>query len=105
MVEQDRLRFAVALLKGRLHRAVGEKRCGCGQCAHWVSVAAQRAGVTRKELEAALPPAAKPQRTRSRAARQWRVRICDSSTIRVRGRDIDSQEGLAVLLARLYHPE
>ncbi len=105
MVEQGRLRFALALIEGRLHQAVGEKRCGCGQCAHWVSVTAQRAGVTREELEAALPPAAKPQRARSRAAREWRVRICDSSTIRVRGRDIDSQEGMAILLARLHHPE
>jgi hypothetical protein len=85
-------------------RAGFDKRCGCGQCAHWVRIAAQRAGVSREQLEAVLAPAAKPQRRGSRAPREWLVRICDSSTIRVRGRDVDSQAGLAILLARLRHP-
>jgi hypothetical protein len=102
-VDEDRLRFALALIEGRLHKAVGDKRCGCGQCAHWIAIAARRAGVTREDLEAALPAAAKPERPRSRAPREWRVRICDSGTIRVRGRDVDWQEGLAILLARLHH--
>ena len=103
MVEEGRLRFALGLIEGRLHKAVGDKRCGCGPCAHWVAVAAQRAGVPREQLEAALPPAAKPQRMRSRPVRTWRVPICDSGTIRVRGHDVDAQEGLAILFARLHH--
>jgi hypothetical protein len=100
-MEDAKLRFALALIEGRLHQAVGEKRCGCGQCAHWVVVSARRAGVSRERLEAALPPAARPQRGRARPQRAWSVRICDSSTIRVRGRDIDPQQGLAILLSRL----
>jgi len=104
MVEDGKIRFALALLEGRLHKAVGDKRCGCGPCAHWVAVAALHAGVPRESLEAALPPAAKPQRGRRRASRAWTVRICDSGTVRVRGRNVDSQEGLAILLSRLSHP-
>jgi hypothetical protein len=53
MGEEGRLRFALAILTGRLHQAVGDKRCGCGKCAHWVAVAARRAGVPREHLEAA----------------------------------------------------
>ena len=105
MVEDGKLRFALALLEGRLHKAVGGKRCGCGKCAHWVVVAAQRAGLAREVLEAALPQAARPQRPRPRAARGWSVQICESAAIRVRGRDIDPQQGLAILLSRLHHPE
>jgi hypothetical protein len=104
MTEEDRLKFALALIKGRLHKAVGEKRCGCGQCAHWVTVAAKHAGVRRAHLVAALPPAAKPQRASRRARQPWRVRICDSTTIRIRGRDVDEGEGLAILISRLHDP-
>jgi hypothetical protein len=104
MVEDRRLRFALTLIQGRLHKAVGDKRCGCGQCSHWIAVAAQRSGVPRERLEAALPAAAKPQRGRSRTPRAG-VQICDSATIRVRGRDVDPQEGLALLFKRLHHPQ
>lgn len=104
MVEDGRLRFALTLIEGRLHKAAGDKCSGCGQCSHWIAVAARRSGVTREHLEAALPPPAKPQRRRSRLARPG-VRICDSVTVRVRGRDVDPQEGLALLLKRLHHPE
>jgi hypothetical protein len=104
MVEDGRLRFALKLIEGRLHKAVGDKRCGCGQCSHWIALAAQRSGVARERLEAALPPVAKPQRRRSRPHRRG-VRICDSVTVRVRGRDVDPHEGLALLLKRLGHPE
>jgi hypothetical protein len=104
MVGDGKSRFALALVEGRFHKAVGDKRCGCGQCAHWVAVVARRAGVSRERLEAALPPAAKPQRERRGcpgAPRAWRVRICESGTIRVRGRDVDPGERLAILLSRL----
>ena len=104
MVEDGRLRFALTLIEGRLHKAMGDKRCGCGQCSHWIAVAARRSGVTLERLEAALPPPAKPERRRSRPPRPG-VRICDSVTVRVRGRDVDPQEGLALLLKRLHHPE
>jgi hypothetical protein len=97
MVEDRRLRIALALLEGRLHKASGAKRCGCGPCAHWVAVAARRAGISRGRLEAALPPVAKPEPRRRMASRQGRVRICESSTIRVRGRDVDPREGFAIL--------
>jgi hypothetical protein len=100
-----RVRFALALMEGRVHKAVGDKRCGCGKCAHWVAVAAERAGLRREDLVAVLPPAAKPQRGRPRAPRTLQVRICDSGTIRVRGRDVDPQEGLAILLERLHRRE
>ena len=101
-MEEGRLRFALTLIEGRLHKAVGDKRCGCGPCAHWVTVAAQRAGVRREDLVAALPPVARQRRQRRAAPRRWRVPICDSSSIRVRGRDVDEGEGLALLLARLH---
>ncbi|HTQ22633.1 hypothetical protein [Mycobacterium sp.] len=101
-MEIGRLKFALALVEGRLHKAVGDKRCGCGQCAHWVTVAAQRAGIACDELEAALAPVAKPQRRRQRRPRPMGVQVCDSATIRVRGRDVDPREGLAILLARLH---
>jgi Vault protein inter-alpha-trypsin domain len=104
MAQDGRLRFALTLVEGRLHKAVGDKRCGCGQCSHWIAFAAQRSGVTRERLEAALPPPAKPERRRSQPRRPG-VRICDSATVRVRGRDVDPQEGLALLLERLHHPE
>lgn len=70
MAEDDRLRFALTLIKDRLHKAVGDKRCGCGQCSHWIAVAARRSGVTRERLEAPLPPPAKPELRRSRPARR-----------------------------------
>jgi hypothetical protein len=104
MVDKGKLRFALALIEGRLHPAVGGKRCGCGACAHWVAVAARRAGLPLEDLQAALPPAAKPRSKRPRTPRPWSVRICDSGTIRVRGRDVEPQEGLAILLARLHDP-
>jgi hypothetical protein len=102
MEAERRLQFALALIEGRLHKAVGDKRCGCGPCAHWVAVAARRAGISRDRVEAALPPAAKPQPRRSRAPRRESARICESTTIRVRGEDVDPQQGLAILLARLH---
>jgi hypothetical protein len=70
MVEDGRLRFALTLIEGRLHKAVGDKRCGCGQCSHWIAFAARRSGVTRESLEAALPPPAKPERRRTRPKRR-----------------------------------
>ena len=100
-----RVRFALALIEGRLHKAVGDKRCGCGKCAHWVTVAAQRAGLRREDLEAALPPAAQTAAPRPRVARTWQVPICESGTVRVRGRDVDPQQGLAILLERLHRRE
>jgi len=104
MIEDRKLGFALALLEGRLHKALGDKRCGCGPCAHRVAVAARRAGVPREKLEAALPPAAKAEEpSRSRSRRSMRARVCDSSTIRVRGRDLSPEEGLAVLLTKLNH--
>lgn len=33
MIEDSKLRLALALVTGRLHRAQGDKRCGCGPCA------------------------------------------------------------------------
>ena len=107
-MEIGRLSFALALVEGRLHKAVGDKRCGCGQCAHWVTVAARRAGLARAELEAALAPVAKPEpraKSRRRTPSPTRVRVCDSATIRLRGCDVDPVEGLAILLARLHHPD
>lgn len=100
----ERVRFALTLIEGKLHRAAGDRRCGCGVCGYWVARAARTAGIARHRLEAALPPAAKPEPRRRRAPGPGRVQICESSTIRVRGRDVDPQQGLAVLLARLHEP-
>lgn len=106
MSEDSKLRFALALVTGRLHKAQGDKRCGCGPCAHRVALAARQAGVSRKRLEAALPPAAKPEPPRRRRRPEpMRVQICESGAISVRGRDIDQQQGLAVLLTRLHRAE
>ena len=104
MVEERRVRFAVNLLKGRLHRAVGGKRCGCGACAHWVAMAARRAGIPREQLEAALAPAAAAQKRPSRRLQPMRVKISESSTFRVRGREVTGHEGLAMLLTRFHDP-
>jgi hypothetical protein len=95
------MRFALTQLKGRLHEAVGDKRCGCAPCAYWVAMAARSAGVDRRRLEAQLPPPAKPERRRRRPA-AMRVRVCASGTFRTRGADADTQQGLAVLLSRLH---
>jgi hypothetical protein len=105
MVEDPKLRFALALCVGRLHKAQGDKRCGCGPCAHWIAVAAKWAGVPRKRLESALPAPAKPEPGRRRRPRSMRVQICESGAISVRGRNIDQQEGLAVLFSRLHDSE
>ena len=75
MMDEGKVRFALALLEGRLHKAVGGKRCGCGACGHWVAVAARHAGLTREELAAVLPAPATPTRRRGRAGRPWSVRI------------------------------
>ena len=102
MSDDSKLRFALALVTGRLHKAQGDKRCGCGPCGHRIALAAKQAGISRKRLEQALPPAAKPEPPRRRRRRPMRVQICESSVVRVRGRDINQQEGLAILLARLH---
>lgn len=63
-MEQDkRIAFALDQLKGRLHTATGDKRCGCEQCRYWVAMAARAAGVSRQRLESHLPQAAKPERS------------------------------------------
>jgi hypothetical protein len=102
MIEDRKLRLAMALVEGRLHKAVGGKRCGCGPCAHWVAVAARQAGVPREQLAAVLPPAARLEPRRSRSPRSMQARICDSATISVRGGDVTAQEGMAILLTRLH---
>lgn len=102
MVQDPKVRCALAMVSGRLHKAVGDKRCGCGACAHWIAIAAHRAGISRKHLEAALPPAAKPEPARRRKPQRLQVRICDAGAVRVRGQDVDPQEGLALLLRRLH---
>lgn len=102
MVQDPKVRFALAIVMGRLHEAHGDKRCGCGPCAHWVAVAARRAGIPRDRLEAALPPAAKPEPPRRRRPRPMQVRICESGSVRLRGQDVDPWEGLAELLSRLH---
>lgn len=103
MGENTGIEKAIALTEGRLHRAVGHKRCGCGPCAHQITVAARQAGVRREQLEAALPPAARPQpRPRRQRRRESLVRISDSCTVRVRGCDVQPHEGLALLLGRLH---
>lgn len=97
--------IALALIEGKLHRAVGDKRCGCGACAYWIVRAARTVGISRSSLEAALPPAAKPEphgRRGRRAPGASRARICEAGTFRVRGRDVDAQQGLGMLLARLH---
>ncbi len=102
MVQDPNVRFALAIVAGRLHTANGNKRCGCGPCAHWVAIAARRAGIPREHLESALPPAAKPEPARRRKPQRLQARICDSGTVQLRGRDVDPQEGLALLLRRLH---
>lgn len=106
MSDDSKLRFALALVAGRLHKAQGGKRCGCGPCAYRVALAATQAGISRKRLEQALAPVAKPEPPRRRRhPRPMRVQICESGAVRVRGRDIDQQEGLAILLTRLHGSE
>ena len=105
MVQDPKVRFALALVAGRLHKANGDKRCGCGPCAHWVATAARRAGVSRDRLESALPPAAKPEPRRPRTRQRMQARICDSGSIRLRGRDANPGEGMALLLSRLHHSD
>ena len=102
MVQDPKVQLALALVAGRLHKAQGDKRCGCGPCAHRVALAARHAGIPRERLLAALPPAAKPESRRPRQPRHMHVRICESGSIRVRGRDVEPQEGVAVLLRRLH---
>ncbi|WP_006246338.1 hypothetical protein [Mycolicibacterium tusciae] len=101
-MQDPKLRFALAIVAGRLHKANGDKRCGCGPCAHWVAVAAYRAGIPRGHLESALPPAAKPKPAHRHKPERLQVRICDSGTVKLRGQDVDPQEGLALLLRRLH---
>ncbi|WNG81157.1 hypothetical protein C6A86_023660 [Mycobacterium sp. ITM-2016-00316] len=101
-MEQDkRIAFAVAQLKGRLHTAAGDKRCGCGQCGHWVAQAAHSAGISRLTLGANMPLAAKLQPHRRRTRRPMVSRICENSTIRARGSD-EPAAGIALLLSRLH---
>lgn len=92
-MEQDkRIAFALGQLKGRLHTATGDKRCGCGQCRYWVAMAARAAGVSRQRLEGHLPQAAKPERPR-RKPRPMTARIGESGS------------GVALLLSRLHDQE
>lgn len=101
-MQDPKVRFARAILSGRLHSAHGDKRCGCGPCAHWVAMAARRVGIPRDRLETALPPAAKPEPPRRRKPRPMQARICESGSVRLRGQDVDPQAGLAVWLSRLH---
>ncbi len=96
MMDEGKVRFALALPEGRLHKAVGGKRCGCGACGHWVAVAACHAGLAREELEAVSPAPAKPTRRRGRAGVQGAFTSATPAAIRVRGRDVDAREGLAI---------
>lgn len=92
-MEQDkRIAFALDQLKGRLHTATRDKRCGCGQCRYWVALAARAAGVTRRRLESHLPQAAQPDRSRSKP-RPMTARIGESGS------------GVALLLSRLHDQE
>lgn len=99
-----RTEYALALLPGRLHKAVGDKRCGCGACSHWVVVAARSAGINTADLIGALAPAATAERPSARARGESRIRICDSATVRSRGGERGGV-GLAALLARLHVAE
>ena len=101
-VRPSRVEFAQGLVKGRLHEAVGGKRCGCRQCAYWVTVAAGRAGISREQLESVLAPVAAADWSHARARAQLRARIGDTATVSVRGRDVEASAGLAVLLARFH---
>lgn len=103
MTGNTTLQAALAGLEGRLHTAAGDKRCGCGPCAHQVAMAARRTGVPRDVLEAALPAPARPEPRERRRRRQSLVRISDSCTIRVRGDKGVTQEGLALLLGRFHN--
>lgn len=108
MVNNGKMRFAVAIVAARTagHKARGDKRCGCGLCRHWVHMAAHWAGVSRKDLEAALPEPAKPRRRERRPTpRGMRAQICENGTIRPRGGDLGEAAGLAVLLDRLHREE
>ncbi|MFM9376932.1 hypothetical protein [Gordonia sp. VNK21] len=104
-----RVQLAVAMVQARTaaHRAAGDKRCGCGQCAHWVLVAARRAGISRERLEAALPPraTAEPRPKRRPRPHGMRTRICESGTIRLRGGDHTEAAGIRALLDRMYHED
>jgi hypothetical protein len=102
MSDDNKIRVAKALLQGRLHQAVGDKRCGCGPCAHQIAMAARRAGVRRDALEAALLPVARPEPRHRRPRPSGRVRIAESCTIRVRGDRAEYGDGLAILLERLH---
>lgn len=101
-MQDPRVRFALAIVAGRLHKANGDKRCGCGACAHWVAIAAHRAGIPKEHLESALPQPAKPAGARQRKPQRLQVRICEGGSVRLRGQDVDPQEGLALLLRRLH---
>lgn len=103
MGENTRIEKAIALTEGRLHTAVGDKRCGCGPCAHQVAMAARRAGVTQEQLQAALPPAARPEPgARRRRPGGPLGPISESCTVRMRGRGADPREGVALLAERLH---
>ncbi|MCF6389371.1 hypothetical protein L2K20_20555 [Mycobacterium sp. MBM] len=92
-MEQDkRIAFALDQLKGRLHSATGDKRCGCGPCRHWVGMAAKAAGVSPERLESHLPPPAKPGRHRCRP-RPMTSRIGESGS------------GIDMMLRRLHQEE
>ncbi len=69
----------------------------------WPSARAGFIGRTATRGAGAAPP--KPEPRRRPRPRSMRVQICESGAIRVRGRDIDHKEGLAVLLGRLHASE
>lgn len=104
MLQDSRISFALARLEGRLHRAAGDKRCGCAQCAWWVAMAAKAAGVSREQLEDRLPPRARSERRR-RAARPMTTRIAESGTFRARGAAGTDGAGILLMLSRLHQHE
>lgn len=101
MLQDSRISFGLARLAGRLHRAAGDKRCGCGQCAWWVALAANAAGVSRQQLEDRLPPPARSERKR-RPVRPMTARIGDAGAFRVRGAAGTDDNGILLMLSRLH---
>lgn len=90
MAQDPEVRFALAIVAGRLHTANGDRRCGCGPCAHWVAIAAHRAGIPREYLESALPPtprrqarACPPAQAAAAAGSDMRQRDCPTPRARV----------------------
>lgn len=71
-----------------------------GLCALWVAMAAGRAGISREQLEAALPMPLRAEKPGRRRPPRTGARICDSATIRVSGRQAEYGEGLVPRLDR-----